>query len=100
MARDDGPEAGLEAERADAGEQREAGDDAGQRDRQHEQQRDGLLAGELPLRQRERRERAEHDRDRRRDEATTSDSRIAAQMSLRANATSNQCSVSPGGGNW
>ena len=32
--------------------------------------------------------------------ATISDSRIAAQMSGRAKATSNQCSVSPGGGNW
>ncbi len=33
-------------------------------------------------------------------DATTSDSRIACQMSSRANATSNQCSVRPGGGNW
>ena len=32
--------------------------------------------------------------------ATSSDSCIAAQMSLRAKATSNQCSVRPGGGNW
>ncbi len=32
--------------------------------------------------------------------ATSSDSRIAAQISLRAKATSNQCSVRPGGGNW
>ena len=32
--------------------------------------------------------------------ATASERRIAAQMSSRAKATSNQCSVSPGGGNW
>ncbi len=31
--------------------------------------------------------------------ATASDKRIAAQMSARANAASNQCSVSPGSGN-
>ena len=31
--------------------------------------------------------------------ATMSDRRIASQMSSRANAASNQCSVSPGGGN-
>ena len=31
--------------------------------------------------------------------ATDSDSRIAAQISARANAASNQCSVRPGGGN-
>src|SRR5512139_702467 len=33
-------------------------------------------------------------------EATMSDSRIDSQMSVRANATSNQCNVKPGGGNW
>src|SRR5512137_770592 len=33
-------------------------------------------------------------------EATTSESRIDSQMSVRAKATSNQCSVNPGGGNW
>jgi hypothetical protein len=32
--------------------------------------------------------------------ATPSDSVSARQMSARANATSNQCSVNPGGGNW
>ena len=31
--------------------------------------------------------------------ATASDRRIAAQISERANATSNQCNVRPGGGN-
>ena len=33
-------------------------------------------------------------------EATSSESRIDSQMSSRAKATSNQCSVKPGGGNW
>ena len=33
-------------------------------------------------------------------DATESDIRSAAQMSSRANATENQCSVRPGGGNW
>ena len=32
--------------------------------------------------------------------ATASESLSAAQMSSRAKATANQCSVSPGGGNW
>ena len=32
--------------------------------------------------------------------ATMSESRIAAQISSRAKATSNQCRVRPGGGNW
>ena len=92
---------GLDADRADAGEQREAGEDAGQRDRQHEQQRDRVLAGEAAPREREGGERAEHERERSgATAATTSDSRIAAQMSARAKATSNQCSVRPGGGNW
>ena len=46
VARDDRPEAGIDARALDRGEQRDAGDDAGQRDRQHEQHRDAFLAAE------------------------------------------------------
>ncbi len=65
VTRDDGPEAGLEPDRAHAREQGEAGEDAGQRDRQHEQQRDRLLAAERATGERKCRQRAENDRQQR-----------------------------------
>ena len=81
--------------------QRDAGDDAGQRDRQDEEQRDRLAAEEFRARQRRRGERAEEQRQRASTaSATRIESRSAAQMSGRLQATPNQCSVSPGGGNW
>jgi hypothetical protein len=79
---DDGPETGLEPDCADAGQQRETRDDAGQRDRQNEQERDRLLAGKLPPRHRKCSQGAEDDREpggNRRDERTAA----AAQMSQR-----------------
>ena len=58
------------------------------------------LPGKCCARERERRERAEHEREAVAQAATPSDRLNACQMSARPKATSNQCSVSPGGGNW
>ena len=68
VADDDREQALLQAERLrdvlERGRQRHAGDDAGQRDRQHDQQRQRVPAEEPVATDRERDHRAEHQRDR------------------------------------
>jgi len=86
-------------DRPHAREQREAGEDAGQRDRQHEQQRDRLLAAERATGERECRSVPRMIARSVAAEATSSESRIDPDV-VAAKATSNQCSVNPGGGNW
>ena len=83
------------------GQQRDAGDDAGQRDGQHEQHRECVLAAENWLRASANAASVPSTSAMTVAQAATpSDSVSACQMSARAKATSNQRSVSPGGGNW
>ena len=75
VAEHDRPEARIGIPQAEGRAQRDAGDDAGQRDRQDDQQRDRLAAEEPGPRQRRRGKRAEDQRQRGRDRATLSDKR-------------------------
>ncbi|MNG08477.1 hypothetical protein D3C84_918350 [compost metagenome] len=67
MADDDGEHPRLDAQRLEGRQQRDPGDDPRQCDGQNQHQRDALLAEEISPVQRRRRQRAEHQRDQRRD---------------------------------
>jgi hypothetical protein len=67
VAEHDRPDRERDVEQAEGGAQRDAGDDAGQRDRQDDQQRDRLAAEEFGLADGGRAERAEQQGDRRGD---------------------------------
>ena len=84
----------------EGGTQRDAGDDARQRDRQDEQERDRFAAEEPRARQRRRRRACRAASASAVDTiATRIDSASACQMSGRPQATPNQLKVRPGGGN-
>ena len=77
--------------------QRHAGDDAGQRDRQDQEERDGIAPEEREARDAERRHRAEDDRDPGRDQRDRAPTaRRASRTSCECHATENQCAVNPG----
>src|SRR5581483_9008968 len=63
VTEDDRPEREGDAGEVEGGAQRDAGDDAGERNRQHEEKRDRLAAEKARPRQRRRGERAEDQRD-------------------------------------
>src|SRR5262249_57467818 len=67
VAENDGPDREIDAHDVEGRTQRYAGDDAGKRDRQNEEQRNGLAAEELGARQCRGSERAEDEREKRGD---------------------------------
>ena len=71
--------------------QREPGDDARQRERQQDDERDRLPPEEGVLRDGDRRERAQHERDRVAPRAACTESKSASRTASSWNATENQC---------